>query len=327
MLKIDSPITCADIYNIVALSPGHPVFKLEGWGDGSGKVDALVIKMESTVAAATGANRRDVRVTTGLMSMVDPNAKTVVLSRSEIQELRTYADGGNVADTTGLAVAGVLKTNIASPNGVWTKMPLKNLVMLDKAIAGRLAGDKTDVRIIAAALKGSGGLEKLGQIIAADLFNGNNDRFVWPPPGQKDPDLPARFKTIWNIGNVMVASGANAKGTPIGLDSYDPNNQLKDLRQAVTQDSGWAGMLLGANMTDERKAFAEGVISDLEMALGPRNRKTIFGSQNRLGTARKERLLKGMLSGKNIIQQALVPLKHRPNLPVGLSSRMALLGW
>lgn len=324
MLSINKPIVYTDIYNIVALSPGHPVFRLDGWGDGKGKVDSIVIKQESTHEVATSAHRRDVRVATQLMTMVDSNAKTVVLSTAEVQQLKTYSDGGNVADSTGLATAAELKRLLGNPRGVWTKMEVKKLLSLDHAMAGRQKGDKTDVRVIAAALKNPGGLEKLGKIIAVDLFNGNNDRFVWPPPGQKDPSMPRAFQAIWNIGNVMIASGS-----PIGLDSFDPANDFNKMTMDVRQHTvnPWAGVLLIGDRKVDREKFVRDVIDDLEMALGPRNRKIAFASTNRLGTNRTKRLLDGMLAGRKIIQQAVVPLKNRPNLPIGMVSRIAVLGW
>lgn len=327
MLKIDSTIVYTDIYNIVALSQGHPVFKLEGWGDDNGKVDTIVVKMESISVNATSAHRRDVRVATGLMNLVDPSARTIVLKRDEIEQLKMYADGGNVVGQAGLAASNELKKLLADPKGVWTKMEVKQLVKLDDALASRLQGDKADVRVIAAALKGTGGLEKLGQILAVDLFNGNNDRFDWEFGGGKDPDLPARFKVVRNLGNVLVVCGANGTGRPIGLDSYDPNNAFKELGTALTAHDKWGGILLAANKGAERLKLAENVIFDLEMILGPRSRKIPFGSKNRLGSNRKERLLAGMLAGKNVIQRAMVAVKHRPNLPPGIASRIALLGW
>jgi hypothetical protein len=326
VLKIGSPIVYTDIYNIVPLAKGHPVFKLEGWGDDHGKIDAIVVKMESMSANATSAHRRDVRVATGMMNVIDPSARTHVLDRAEVEQLKMYADGGNVADQDGLMAANELKRLLADPKGVWTKMEVKQLLGLDGALKKRLAGDKADVRAIAAALKKSGGLEKLGQIIAVDLFNGNNDRFDFLG-GIKADGLPERFKVIRNLGNVLVACGANGRGEPIGLDSYDPNNEFREMNTALNQQSDWGGLLLTAAKTAERNRFVEGVISDLEMALGPRNRKIAFASKKRLGSNRKERLLNGMLSGKNIIQRTLVPLKAKPNLSPGLRTRIALMGW
>lgn len=325
MLKIDSPIVYTDIYNVVALAQGHPVYKLEGWGDDKGQVDAIVVKMESMKAAANMGNVRDVGMATALMTIIDKNARTLVLKKDEVAQLKLYAEAGNVADQTGLRTAGDLLKDLNDPMGVWTKMEVKRLTQLDKALAKRLQGDKADVRVIAAALKAHGGLEKLGKIIAVDLFNGNNDRFIYPGPGKKEDGMTVRFKAIWNLGNVLVAAGS-----PIGLDSYDPNNTTRDLNVAVTANSDWSGMLLTQGMKAEREQFVADIIEDLELALGPRNRKSIMkviGSKNRLGSNRKDRLMKGMLAGKNMLQQALVPRRNHPNFPIGLSSRMALLGW
>ena len=63
------------------------------------------------------------------------------------------------------------------------------------------------------------------------------------------------------------------------------------------------------------------------MQLGNRYTSAAFATKNRLGKNRKERLLNGMRSGRDVIKRSLVPLRNRPNFPVGLSTRMALLGW
>lgn len=325
MLKINSPIVYTDIFNIVALSAGHPVFKLEGWGDDSGNIDAIVVKQE--MGTGDTFNRRDVRVQTGLMTRVDRGSNTIVLKREEIDQLKMYADGGSVADAEGLKAANELKRQLGIP-GVWIKMDLKHLVGMDSALKHRMQGDKTDVRLIAAALKKQGGLERLGQILAVDLFNGNKDRFVFSKAaGGKHPDLPDRFKAISNLGNVLVALDGNGRGSPIGLDSYDPSNYHNDLRTPVGKNDDWPGMLLARGMDQDRMTFAGNVIFDLEMVLGPRNRKIAFASKTRLGSNRKQRLLNGILSGKNIIQRTLVPRRNSPGFPIGLTTRMALLGW
>jgi hypothetical protein len=325
VLKISSPIIYTDIFNIVALSAGHPVFKLEGWGDDNGNLDAIVIKQET--GAGDNFNRRDVRVQTGLMTRVDRGSNSIVLKREEIEQLKMYADGGSVADSEGLKAANELKRQLGI-QGVWIKMDLKHLVGMDSALKHRMQGDKTDVRLIAAALKKPGGLEKLGQIIAVDLFNGNKDRFIYSKAaGGKHPDLPERFKAISNLGNVLIALDGNGRGTPSGLDSYDPSNYHNDLRMPVGPNDDWAGMLLAKGWDQQRQTFAGNVIFDLEMVLGPRNRKIAFASKNRLGSNRKQRLLNGMLSGMKIIQRTLLPARNRPNFPVGLATRMSLLGW
>ncbi len=102
MLNIKQPIKADDIYDISTLSPGHPVYKLEGWGDGnSNKVDAIVIKLES-------GNARNVATATWMMNIVDQRSTQVVLSPQEIQQLKTWATSYHEPSTEASKAAAAL---------------------------------------------------------------------------------------------------------------------------------------------------------------------------------------------------------------------------
>ena len=183
---------------------------------------------------------------------------------------------------------------------------------------------------MAEAVKTTGGLETLGEVIAADLFNANNDRFAYDGQGSKNPNLPVRFLAIWNEGNVLIAIDGNGRGRPIGLDSFDPtSNPVYPHNKVITAADNWPGMMLATNQANQRRTFAGNVIHDLELALGPRNRKVLFGSTTRLGKNRKNRLLAGLDRGTARIKTTLQRQRNAPgpNLPVSVSSRMTLLGW
>ncbi len=326
MLKLGTPITAGDIYSVKALAPGHPVFQLDGFGDDSGKVDSIVIKLE------TQANTGNVHTAAALMNAVDPKARTEVLKPPEIQQLKHWAQYGEVPDVDALQTAGVLVQQLSLP-GAWVKMGVKKLTMLDSAVQKRLDPanpDKADVRLIARALKKSGGLEKLGEIIAADLFNGNTDRFG--PPFELNPGnyKGITLQAVYNVGNVFVACDGKGKGSPIGLDSYDPASEWKDLNNAHIDQQRWGGMLLMGNQKANRLAYAGMIINDLEALLGPRNRKIAFASKNRLGTNRKGRMNNGMENGakklKTLLQNWSRSNPNNPHKPA-IAAKMAALGW
>ena len=181
------------------------------------------------------------------------------------------------------------------------------------------------------ALKRSGGLEKLGEIIAADLFNGNTDRFG-PPynlnPGRGPGGIP--LAAIYNVGNVFVACDGKGRGKPIGLDNFDPAGESKDVNSANLDKKQWGGMLLRPSERANRETYAGLIITDLEALLGPRNRKIPLGTTKRLGNARKARLTKGMVSGAKKLKTTLKAwLRKNPNsqFKAGIAAKMAALGW
>lgn len=332
MLSIKKPLKADDIYGASELAPGHPVYKLEGWGDGvSNKIDAIVIKVES-------GNSRNVQLATMTMNMVDRNSTQLVLTPQEVAELKTWATTADCPDLATFRTAQAITMALAQP-GSWLKMNLKQLVTLDDAVNNRVNNnDKADVRVIARALKGSGGLEKLGEIIAADLFNGSNDRFAFPPQAAQDGKYPGiPLKVIQNVGNVFVACNGNGSGKPIGLDNFDPFGQQRHVDGAQAQHmdlsiNSWGGNLLTKSFPTQREAFVKGVIEDLEALLGggSRNRKTPFGSQARLGTGRKRRLIKGIESGAKKMHKAFSRAQRQArgrNLSDGVGRKLAALGW
>lgn len=322
MLSINNPIEENDIYDAKQLAPGHPVFRLDGYGNDAGKIDSIVIKLESGQAPAVG-------FASAHMQLIDPRARSVLLTQTELAAVRAWCSHGGVGDVLMVPAAKFLRADLQRP-GSWIKMENKQLVNLEDAANSRLGGDKADVRIIARALKAQGGLEGLGGIIAVDLFTGYNDRFVYnlqnpnEKVGRNDPTF-GKLNSLQNVGNVFVEIGPNGVARPIGLDNFDPYSEFKSPHQAV--DDSWPGLLL-IESDNVKRHFAERVIEDLEHLLGPRSRKVKFLNSDRLGKRRKDRLVDG-------IDTAAARLRHlvrqyanaTPNPPAGVTSRLAALHW
>lgn len=318
MLKLKSRIVEEDIYKVVALAQGHPVFKIEGFGHDSGFIDAIVIKQEPR------PDRRQIQSNLRLMHIVDPKARTHVLHRSEVAALMAWCSEGGLGDSMNAPEAREIR-NYMTQGGAWTKMELKTLTLLDDAMDKRLQGDKADVRFIARALKQSGGLEKLGEIIAVDLFVGNQDRFYYPSGYGKKLDCGQKLKCLGNVGNVFIASGANDSGAPIGLDGFDPNNYYRNFSIPLDNENAWQGIVLGN--ANALKDWVGDVVWDLEYVLGPRNRKNPFGSKNRLGKDRKARILSGIAHGLGVIKADTLRRYNQTDMPPGLQTRGSYLGW
>ena len=299
----------------------HPVFLLEGV-DGN-----LVVKQE-------GDNRVNVGNSAAIMTSVDPGARSVVLESVEVAALTAISKVCKHGDGCKCdKIKHFLNTGKAS---TWIKMEAKtDLLDLASAAEARFQGDRTNVKLIAKTLRDTGGLEKLGSIIAADAFNGYNDRFAFDghggdlfPPNATDT-APGRLKCLLNVGNVFVCMAPSGGATVVGLDTFDPGSQHKDWRTELNEGVvEWPGRMLADSALAERMAFASMVAEDLETVLGPRNRKNPFGTKRRMPKDAAKRLNAGMFEGAKKIRRSLIDrgrqgYKH----PIGLVQRLDALGW
>jgi hypothetical protein len=294
-LSLDKPIW--GIESFENLHAGHPVFLIAGY-DGS----HLVIKKESTL------DQQNVRRNQLAMQLASPQARSVILSLNEVTALHTA-----VADARSWAIilqrplspdVGVLDQYLANP-GTWFKMKeAKGLMNLGGAVQRLQTGDKSGVRAMAKALNGSGGLEALGKIVGADMFNNNGDRFTWKGGGFVEVGTERiDVKALVNVGNVMGAM-SGSKLTMIGLDSWDPLGvDQADMNQQISPDL-WLGVILAEPKASARLEFAKLIADDLNLLLGPRDRRFEFLQQTRLNPDAPKRIVKGMESITQADRQA-----------------------
>lgn len=324
ILSLDHPID-ESFSTVKALDPGHPVYLLVAEDDSH-----IVIKKEGTQDAD------NLRRNQLAMQLASPQARSVILSGAELLALKRYIDfqkmharfGGSelTADVKGL------KKDLAS-TGTWFKMrEAKGLTNLKAVARMALEGDKSGARALAKSLNRSGGLEALGRIVGADLFNQNGDRFL---PGYATPTIIEygtgteqvfKCKALVNVGNVMAAL-SDGKLKVIGLDSWDPAGEHLDeakLTKGVSALS-WNGALLAPDKKAKRLQFAEDICHDLELLMGPRNRRFSFLQQTRLDSDAPQRIVSGMESIRKRLIDKMVASMKRPNPPAGLASRLAIL--
>jgi hypothetical protein len=230
--------------------------------------------------------------------------------------------------------------------GVWFKMSKAEGVRdLGTAMKERSDHqDKSGVRQIAAALRG-GGLETLGKIIAADLFNGNIDRFnpyftdkfgQEQQVGDKIPgtDPQKQFAVLLNIGNVLFSMQQD-KSRFVALDPYDRQGHWRKMNKTIQnlkriRFPARTGLAITSRTTRKRHSGVHGsralIAEDLETALGPRNRKVAVLSSRRLPRNADARILTGMNTGindlKNTFNQSRLGV-----IPVVLQDRLNILGW
>jgi hypothetical protein len=333
---LNSELAMSDVQGITRLSPDRPVFLIVAKDRSN-----VVVKQENAPVANDASN---LRFANKAMGAVSAGAKGKILSAGEVQALTDYAWFEiTIAQITSQTVPPDLDafSQCLPQGGVWYKMEKADgLLGLDTAVQRALNnGDKSLVRQIATALNAPGGLEMLGKIVAADFFSANTDRFnvaalLKGREGQKNLRVQGgRFDVLQNIGNVLLSVQQGIL-KPIGLDAYEAASQFRDMDKTVQQlelkASGgekWPGRRLAANEGAFRKAFAKAVVSDLEAAWGPRNRKIAFATTTRLESDAAKRIAIGMDQGIMEMRNRLSKWKGKADCPAGLADRLGVLGW
>lgn len=329
------------IKTVVPLADARPIYLLVGTDESQ-----VVIKKELTF---NHHDKDNLHYANLAMHRVSPAFLAEVCLPFEVEVLRSFVDMYiSIADMTFTLVPAEIDhlDNALQSGGAWFKMSkaeeVRDLSEAMKQLSDH--NDKSGVRQIAAALR-RGGLEALGKIIAADLFNGNVDRFnpyftnrfgqekrvgdriPGPPPQQQ-------FAVLLNIGNVLFSMRQN-ESRPIGLDPYDRQGHWRKMNKTIrrlesTSPGGedWPGHHL-KNIPQEtqwRARFATLIAEDLETALGPRNRKIAVLSSRRLPRNADARILTGMNTGINDLKNTFNRSRLGP-IPAGLRDRLHILGW
>jgi hypothetical protein len=326
------------------LAQGHPVFLVEF------AHDRCVIKQDNMDGRANAGN------VVALMNAVDPGAQSRVLGTGELLALRAWvnANQGNIhlaGQDQGFLVylsqiieeasrpplpPGMAVTPQNQRKGVWTVMQAKaNLMDVESAAMQRVGGNKASVKAITERLRAPGGLEKIGQILAVDAFNNYGDRVNWlflNSPNQrrgKNVDgMPEKCRCMWNPGNFFVDGHEGV----LGLDPIDPNTAFNDWQTMPDLPTGeiYAGTILKQSNGHLRAAVAEAVIEDLELLLGPRNRRGVYkvvGATHRMPKNGAARIVSGIETGAALVLAHLRQTYAGGNIPVGLQLRLQACGW
>jgi hypothetical protein len=308
-LSMEMPIRNAEIYSFKELKRGK-VFVLNGT-----QGEQLVVKSEYTGSGGMAP----IKPSNTVMKVVDPRAKVKVLQDDELLALRTYATElkdalssfRQVATPNGEIDKAVtsLWTAVSQPGpGIWLKMSMQQVQDLDHAVIQALEVNRASaLEPFIAALSNAGGMEKLGEIVAADAFIGNTDRFeafrsnprqIQFPAGGKM--YPFNFRALNNVGNVFIALNEAGTYTPYPLDFIDPNGPFQRFERLAASEASrgaWPGRVLAAK--ELRLNYARNIVADLEnlLSLG---KPSLF--LTKLGRNAADRLEKGMAAAKDRIQ-------------------------
>jgi hypothetical protein len=323
-LSADQPIMFFD--TVECISRGHPVFLLGCVKDGS----YVVIKQENLLATNAPLLKHNLQV----MKQVSPlTATSKVLTPGEIAVLQGFAK--HWIDRMRLyrhevEPEGVKELRLRLERAcVWYKMPrISEMTGLSDAIrAFQTEKNRSKLDMIAKALNDVGGFERLGQIIAVDLYNSNHDRFDWSEhAGMKNPITGGKFKCLRNVDNVLLAI-ESGKFRPIGLDSFDYINFreadiTKPLATVEKECLIWSGRILGAAGKAELTEFLKKVIDDLNSIFGTRERRFEYLNKYYLKLNAVSRLEKGVRQGADAIRSKLERMLAKPGANPELLTRL-----
>lgn len=327
---MNNPIVANDISRI-AMFKQLKVYLLKGNAQ-----DKLVIKTDAIQTPQyKSANT--------IVKAVDHSARVKILSKQEEQALKDYCDSWDDLDSfyadlirQGLPVKNPFEDSRDAVTNLkqsltfgfpFVKMEAHNLRDLEGALKDRAAGNKQDLQAFTQTLTEKGGLEKLGHVVAVDLFNGNTDRFF---PGTNNNvtigPYNIHLKALVNVGNVFVVlTGGGFKVS--ALDFVDPQSRFKDLNQPLanleassSKEDQWPGRVLISS--SRRSAFASDIVHDLEKILHPK--KHALSLKSKLGVFAARRLESGMIAGAQAIRQKLFT-KFNGKWTAGAKERYDLL--
>lgn len=330
-LAVDQPLLASDIVDVRDLKGGK-IFLLKG-RDGS----SLILKAEDRV---TGDQ---IRAVAPIIKTIDPTIKMKPLTTGEVNELNAFLlnkaryiqhlkkilrMGLNVSITDAekqavLALDACVKTyGTAGAGGRTNIAKMTHVKMSTLGIVTPFGRDVTDeewddardlFRKFTKALNKSGGLEKLGAIMAGDFFIGNEDRFHSFGTGigvkMQGESKSHKFKVIFNLGNIIVVKPGKGKRSVFSmLDYMDPNTAFLDIGQDLDSleasnryGDKWPMRVL-LNSTS-RKKIAEDLVEDLRFLMKPE--KSLFGINKLSGSRAAVRVDNGIVAGIKGIKKAL----------------------
>lgn len=355
-LSMTDPIQANDILDLKVLKD-RVVYLLIGKTR-----EELVIKVDMP-------QRAQIKGATVGVKAIDPLARMKVLTEFDRMALLQFADNyvpdinyynalapeaGDHAQAPNFPAVNSLKDSLRDPSLTFTKMAKLDIKSIDFAVAQRVHGNSHWVHAFISGLTAENGMEKLGEIVAGDLYIDNPDRFFpyfWWGGGKRPPTheiagIQFELKTVQNISNVIVVAARPQKvrqlapspgdWAPSMLDYVANDSQYKNFDKSLTKleaegdppkqpfkpDYPWPGRVLASER--HRKQFAEEIVEDLETLLSPSGQRIKKGKL--LGKKAAKRLDDGMCRGISKLCLALEMKYHVPNSgPQGARDRWLVL--
>jgi hypothetical protein len=314
-LSVNSAIV-PDAIDRVKMLKSNSVYLLNGLEN-----DKLVIKREYTEQSVIDSSK-------SMAKTIDPRARLKVLIPAELAALHLYISSFEKSErdyeVLGMPFSAIDKKAVADLKscmntvqmyaGNFLKMDPVEVADLWTALEDRLGpnADKTDLRSFTSSLNARGGLEKLGQLIALDLFNDNTDRFnaFHPssiPVGQRLFEMRC-LTSPQNVFRIRTEAGFE-----VGVLDYIPlSSQFRNINIALAEGerlagAKWPGRILADK--SQRKEFAKDIVHDLEKLLHPNKKK--YSLKTKLKNDPVSRIITGMVEGCRLMS-ARLEFKYYP---------------
>lgn len=317
-LGFDVVLRGEDIRELVVLTQQQPVWLLKGDRNSS-----LVVKAESVGTT----NAEVVRQAMKIMGIVSPQARMKIMLPSEVNEFRSYVKYLRLVDDhedqEWSYQLNFIQTNLDNSMRAWMKMETLRLTSFED-------GNDAASKKIGKVLNAPDGLEDMGKIIAADLFNGNNDRFNFLDLNNTSAGVNWGVKRkqlhyLTNPGNFMIHESGNGEAKLLGMDPFDRSTRIGGLDSPVGQNWGY-GIFHPQRRGTEVPNIAERCAYDLKKVVG---KTTGMIVRARLDGNAARRIAAGMLQGAGLIEGYFKQKYQSRNVvrPNGLASRAQAAGW
>ncbi|MHB1225752.1 MAG: hypothetical protein ACYC2G_17115 [Gemmatimonadaceae bacterium] len=332
---LPNPFVPASMVSMSKLAPERPVYKIDYLLDPR-TVASFVIKGEGRKHATTDSNAKATPVArhnqqnslqTSIMLMRDA-------ARGGRGRVLNDREAGGFRSRALLLLASDLVADFTAAfdsQSLWMLLGLKEgLVDLEGIVKGANA---LKARQILLALRDPENLDRLGRILATDMFLGNTDRFVNDVGG----------KGIQNIGNVFFVEKGTGEFKIKGLDVFDPSKNTALMSHTVargcTDPRGgdnvdyWAGPLLKDPVQLNRVAqnALDSLYTELSGVLRKANEPAAMIRGYDFTDQHTRRVVAGMNAALIVIKasckQRLAQMRKGKADTAGLKSRMKLMNW
>ena len=332
---LPNPFVAASMTSMSKLAPARPVYKID-YSLGGLATGSFVLKAEGKKpyvtdndgkASAVARHDQQTGLQTSIMLMRDAarGGRGRVLNDKEAQALKARSllllPGGETADFTSAYDSGSL----------WILMGLKDgLVDLEAVIQN---GSALKALQILASLQSPENLDRLGRILATDMFLGNRDRFENDNQGGG----------IQNLGNIFFVEKGTGEFKIKGLDVFDSTKNTALMSHTVQRGcerdptagdvNYWAGPLLKDPVQLAR--VADNALTSLHGHLGAVLRQSnvrdgIIRSYE-FSSRHRDLVVAGMNAALIVIKasckQRLAQMRKGKVDTAGLKSRMKLMNW
>jgi hypothetical protein len=326
-MNLPLPLQGGPILAARRLVPDHAVFLIT-YRTSPTTSARFVVKTESRVAGFTGADKTAVQTSIMLMRQAARGGKGRVLTEAEtgafLQGTRPLlsAEDREFLDDEAKGHGNV--------KPIWILLGFKDGLIDLRGMVG--APDAAKAAQVLLSLHDEENLDRLGRILATDMFLHNNDRFNFRPNGTG----------ILNFGNVFFVDKGNGDFKIKGLDVFDPSTNTALMSTVVRKgcekddwrdERYWSGPLLKdrGRITKVAQNALDSLFKELGEILRGAGYHEPLIRNFRFSQDDTKRVVKGMEAAVVVIKSTcklrLAQMRQGKVNADGLKSRMKAMGW